>query len=53
VGEYVRIAGMGKVPPGSGLAVENTGRWIVIFKSDGGFFALNNVCSVENKLGRI
>ncbi len=45
MGEYVRIAGMSEVPPGSGLAVEINGRCIAIFNVDGVFFALDNTCA--------
>jgi len=45
MGEYVRIAGMSDVPPGSGLAVEISSRCIAIFNVDGAFFALDNTCA--------
>jgi nitrite reductase/ring-hydroxylating ferredoxin subunit len=52
MGEYVRIAGMGEVPPGSVLAVEITGRWVAICNVGGACFALKNFGSVESNLGR-
>lgn len=43
--DYVRIAGVGEIPPGSAKAFEVSGREIAVFHLDDGFYAISNTCS--------
>lgn len=42
--EYVTVAAVSDVPPGSGRVVEASGRAIALFNVDGSFYALDNTC---------
>lgn len=52
MGARIRIAEMNEVTPGSGLAVEITGRRIAIYNVDEACFALKNCGSVESSPGK-
>ena len=43
--EYVRVIGVGDLPPGKGHVTEVNGREIAIFNVDGTFFAVDNTCA--------
>ncbi len=43
--EYVRVIGVGELPPGKGQVAEANGREIAIFNVDGMFFAIDNTCA--------
>jgi len=43
--EYVRVIGVGDLPPGKGHVTEVNGREIAIFNVDGTFFAIDNTCA--------
>lgn len=43
--EYIRVIGVGDLPPGKGQVAEVNGREIAIFNVDGTFFAIDNTCA--------
>jgi hypothetical protein len=43
--EYVRVIGVGDLPPGKGQVAEVNGREIAIFNNEGSFFAVDNTCA--------
>ena len=43
--EYIRVIGIGDLPPGKGQVAEVNGREIAIFNVDGMFFAIDNTCA--------
>ncbi len=43
--EYIRIAGVGDIPPNSGIVKEVSDHCIAIFNVDGTFCALDNTCA--------
>jgi nitrite reductase (NADH) small subunit len=42
--EYVRVAAVDDVPPGSGKVVQAGGRPLALFNVAGAFYALDNTC---------
>lgn len=42
--DYVTVASVSDVPPGSGKVVEAGGRLLALFNVDGDFYALDNTC---------
>lgn len=42
--EYVVVATVGDIPPGSGKTVPVNGVWIALFNVDGTFYAVDNTC---------
>jgi nitrite reductase/ring-hydroxylating ferredoxin subunit len=42
--QFVRVAAVGDVPPGTGAVVEANGRRVALFNVDGAFYALDNTC---------
>ncbi|HMU55467.1 MAG TPA: Rieske 2Fe-2S domain-containing protein [Nitrospira sp.] len=44
MGEFVRVAGIGDVKPGSGIVAEAQGKTIALFNVDGVFHAIDNTC---------
>ena len=42
--EFVRVAAVDDVPPGSGKVVQAGGRLLALFNVDGEFYALDNTC---------
>jgi nitrite reductase (NADH) small subunit len=42
--DYVTVASVDDVPPGSGKVVQAGGRLLALFNVDGRFFALDNTC---------
>jgi nitrite reductase (NADH) small subunit len=40
----VRVAAVGDVPPGTGLAVEMAGRVLALFNVDGTYYCIDNTC---------
>jgi len=43
--EYVRVIGVGDLPPGKGQVAEVNGLEIAIFNIEGSFFAVDNTCA--------
>jgi len=43
--EYIRVIGIGDLPPGKGQVAEVNGREIAIFNVDAMFFAIDNTCA--------
>jgi NAD(P)H-dependent nitrite reductase small subunit len=41
---FVKVAQVGDVPPGSGKCVEVNGRQVALFNVDGKFHAIDNIC---------
>lgn len=41
---FVKVAAVGDVPPGSGKCVEAEGKQIALFNVGGAFFAIDNTC---------
>jgi len=44
VADFVRVAAVDDVPPGSGKVVQAGGRLLALFNVDGAFYALENTC---------
>ena len=44
MGEFVRVASIGDVKPGSGVVAEAHGKAIAVFNVDGTFYAIDNTC---------
>ena len=42
--EFVRVAAVDDVPPGSGKVVDVRGRPLALFNVDGHFYAMDNTC---------
>jgi nitrite reductase/ring-hydroxylating ferredoxin subunit len=42
--DFVTVAKVGEIPPGSGRTVEVHGIWIALFNVDGTFYAIDNTC---------
>ena len=42
--DFVRVAGIGDVPEGEGRLFEIRGKQIALFKHEGRFYAIDNVC---------
>ena len=42
--EFVTVARVGDIPPGTGRTVEVQGVWIALFNVDGSFYAVDNTC---------
>ena len=42
--DYVTVASVDDVPPGSGKVVEAGGRLLALFNVDGAFYVLDNTC---------
>ena len=42
--EFVTVAKVEEIPPGTGKTVEVNGVWIALFNVDGSFFAVDNTC---------
>lgn len=42
--EYVRVAAVDDVPPGSGKVVQAAGRALGLFNVEGAFYAIENTC---------
>ncbi len=42
--DFVRVAAVDDVPPGSGKVVHAGGRLLALFNVDGAFYALDNTC---------
>jgi nitrite reductase (NADH) small subunit/3-phenylpropionate/trans-cinnamate dioxygenase ferredoxin subunit len=42
--EFVTVAKVAEIPPGSGKTVEVNGIWIALFNVNGSFFAVDNTC---------
>lgn len=44
MGEFVRVAGTGDIPPGTGIVAEAKGKPLAIFNVEGSFYAIDNTC---------
>jgi nitrite reductase/ring-hydroxylating ferredoxin subunit len=42
--EFVTVATVEEIPPGTGRTVEVQGVWIALFNVDGSFYAIDNTC---------
>ena len=42
--EFVTVAKVEEIPPGTGKTVDVNGVWIALFNVDGSFFAVDNTC---------
>ena len=42
--EFVTVATVEEIPPGTGRTVEVQGVWIALFNVDGSFYAVDNTC---------
>jgi nitrite reductase (NADH) small subunit len=42
--EFVNVASVDEIPPGTGRTVEVNGAWIALFNVDGSFYAVDNTC---------
>ena len=42
--EFVTVAKVEEIPPGTGQTVEVHGVWIALFNVDGSFYAIDNTC---------
>lgn len=42
--EFVTVAKVSEIPPGTGRTVEVQGVWIALFNVDGAFYAVDNTC---------
>ena len=42
--EFVTVAKVEDIPPGTGKTVDVNGVWIALFNVDGSFFAVDNTC---------
>ena len=42
--EFVNVASVEEIPPGTGRTVEVHGVWIALFNVDGSFYAVDNTC---------
>ena len=42
--EFVNVASVEEIPPGTGRTVEVNGAWIALFNVDGSFYAVDNTC---------
>jgi len=42
--EFVTVAGIEDIPPGTGRTVEIRGIWIALFNVGGSFYAVDNTC---------
>lgn len=42
--DFVTVARVSEIPPGTGRTVEVHGIWIALFNVDGTFYALDNAC---------
>jgi nitrite reductase (NADH) small subunit/3-phenylpropionate/trans-cinnamate dioxygenase ferredoxin subunit len=42
--EFITVAKVEDIPPGSGQTVEVQGVWIALFNVDGSFYAVDNTC---------
>jgi nitrite reductase (NADH) small subunit/3-phenylpropionate/trans-cinnamate dioxygenase ferredoxin subunit len=42
--EYVKVASVRDLPPGSGMTVEVGGKPVAVFNCDGAFFAIDDTC---------
>jgi NAD(P)H-dependent nitrite reductase small subunit len=42
--EYVKVASVRDLPPGSGMTVEVDGKPVAVFNCDGAFFAIDDTC---------
>ena len=42
--EFVNVATVDEIPPGTGRTVEVQGVWIALFNVDGSFYAVDNTC---------
>lgn len=48
MGEFVTVAKVSEIPPGTRLVVGIGREWVVIFNVDGKFYALEDRCSHED-----
>lgn len=44
MGDYVTVASVSDILPGTGRTVEVKGVWIAVFNLDGTFYAIDNAC---------
>ncbi|MFO0701036.1 MAG: Rieske (2Fe-2S) protein [Nitrospira sp.] len=44
MGEYITVAAVSDIPPGTGRTVEIAGVWVALFNVDGTFYAIDNAC---------
>ena len=42
--EFITVARVEEIPPGTGRTVEVQGVWIALFNIDGSFYAVDNTC---------
>ena len=42
--DFVTVANMQEIPPGTGRTVEVDGIWIAVFNVEGAFYAIDNTC---------
>jgi nitrite reductase/ring-hydroxylating ferredoxin subunit len=42
--EFITVAHVHEIPPGTGRTVEVNGVWIALFNVDGTFYAIDNAC---------
>jgi nitrite reductase/ring-hydroxylating ferredoxin subunit len=42
--DYITVARVGEVPPGTARRVTVAERWVGLFNIDGAYFAIDNVC---------
>ena len=45
MGQLIKVAEANEVPPGTAKAVEADGRRIALFNRDGGYYAIDDVCT--------
>lgn len=44
MGEYITVASVSEIPPGTGRTVEVAGVWVAVFNLNGTFYAIDNAC---------
>ena len=42
--DYITVASVSEIPPGTGRTVEVAGVWIAVFNLNGTFYAIDNTC---------
>lgn len=42
--EYITVASVSEIPPGTGRTVDVEGVWIAVFNLNGSFYAIDNAC---------
>lgn len=45
MGEFIKVAGTGEIPPGEGKVVAAGGKKIAVFNIDGTFYAIDDTCT--------